>query len=92
MPHDADEYAQFILSADTRALVRQLSLDIKTPLGSAYNVVQMLLMTLSPSPAIQEKIDSGELNVEDMLNQLSGLLTETFDVIDFYKDTLEAES
>ncbi len=91
MTDQLEEYKQFILSADTRALMRQLNSDIKTPLVSAQNIVNMLAMMQNPSSAIQKKIDSGELNAEELYTQLSNLITQVFDVIDFYRSTLDGE-
>jgi hypothetical protein len=91
MADQTDEYKQFILSADQRALVRQLGMDIKGPLASAQNIVNMLKMIQNPSPAIQSKMESGELNPADMLEQLSGLIYQVFDVLEFYRDTLDEQ-
>ncbi len=91
MTDQYEDYKQFILSADPRSLLRQLNTDIKTPLISAQNVVHMLAMMQSPSPAIQQKIDSGELNPAQMLEQLTGLINQVFDVLDFYRSTLDEE-
>ncbi len=91
MSDQYDDYKQFILSAEPRALVRQLNMDIKAPLTSAHNIVNMLVMMQSPSPAMQQKIDSGELNPAEMLEQLGGLLTQVFDVLDFYRTTLDED-
>jgi antitoxin component HigA of HigAB toxin-antitoxin module len=89
MMADHDEYKQFILTADPHALIKQLRKDVKTPLVSAQNTVHLLLMLQHPTAAIQQKIDSGELNVQDLLNQLGGLLMQAMDVVDFYRDTLD---
>ena len=62
MSDQIEEFKQFILSADSQALVRQLNSDVKTPLVSAQNIVNMLVMMQNPSPVIQRKLDSGELN------------------------------
>ena len=91
MPDQTDEYKQFILTADQRALVRQLGMDIKAPLTSAQNIVKMLTMMQTPSPAIQSKIESGELNPADMLEQLTSLIHQVFDVLEFYRDTLDEQ-
>ena len=91
MSDNNDEYKQFILSADTRALIQQLRSDVKTPLVSAQNLVNVLIMMQSPTPTIQEKIDDGELNVAEMLDQLTGFLGQAMDVIDFYRETLDQE-
>ncbi len=91
MSDNNDEYKQFILSADTRALIRQLKSDVKTPLVSAQNLVNVLIMMQSPTTTIQQKIDDGELNVPEMLDQLTGFLGQAMDVIDFYRETLDQE-
>ena len=91
MSDSNDEYKQFILSADTRTLMHQLKNDVKAPLVSAQNLVNVLIMMQSPSPTIQEKIDSGELNVAQTLDQLTGFIGQAMDVIDFYQDTLDQE-
>ena len=59
MTDQLDEYRQFILSADNRSLMQQLKKDVKTPLISAQNLVNVLAMMQEPSPAVQQKI-SGE--------------------------------
>jgi hypothetical protein len=91
MSDQLDEHKQFILSADPRALVRQLGIDIKAPLASAQNIVNMLTMIQNPSPAIQSKIESGELNPAEMLEQLTRLIYQVFDVLEFYRDTLDEQ-
>lgn len=91
MSDSNNEYKQFILTADTHALVRQLKSDVKTPLVSAQNLVNVLIMMQSPTPNIQQKIDDGELNVAEMLDQLTGFIGQAMDVIDFYQDTLDQE-
>jgi signal transduction histidine kinase len=91
MTDQYEDFKQFILAADQRSLVRQLNIDIKTPLTSAQNIVNMLVMMQSPSPAIQQKIDSGEMNPAEMLEQLTGLINQVFDVLDFYRATLDEE-
>ena len=91
MSDNNDEYKQFILSADSRSLIQQLRSDVKTPLVSAQNLINVLIMMQSPTPTIQEKIDSGELNVPEMLDQLTGFLGQAMDVIDFYRETLDQE-
>ncbi len=91
MTDQFDEYKQFILSADSRTLVRQLSMDLKAPLTSAQNIANMLTMMQTPSASIQRKIDSGELNPEAMLTQLTELMQQAFDVLDFSRDTLDGK-
>ena len=91
MSDNNDDYKQFILSADSRALIRQLKSDVKAPLVSAQNLVNVLIMMQSPTPTIQQKIDDGELNVAEMLDQLTGFLGQAMDVIDFYRETLDQE-
>lgn len=86
---DLDDYKQWLLSADVPTLLHQLNSDIKTPLVSAQNLVNMLTMMLNPSPTIQKKIDSGELNREQMLGQITALIAQVFDMIDFYRDTFD---
>jgi hypothetical protein len=91
MTDQIEAYKQFILTADSRSLVHQLNTDVKAPLASAQNIVNMLGMMQNPSPGIQRKIDSGELNPTELLEQLTGLITQVFDVIDFYRSTLDEE-
>ena len=59
---DADSYRTFILNADKRAMMQQLNLDLKNPLVSAQNLVNMLTMMQNPSPAMQQKLQSGEID------------------------------
>jgi hypothetical protein len=89
MSDQTDEYKQFILSADIHALMKQLKLDVKTPLVSAQNLLNVLTMMQSPSPAIQQKIASGELQASDMLEEISALINQAMDLIDFYRVTLD---
>ena len=86
---DADAYRTFILDADKNALMQQLNLDLKEPLVSAQNLVNMLLMMQNPSPAMQRKLDSGELDPGQMIAQIAETITRALDVIDFYRSTLE---
>ena len=89
MSDQIDEYKQFIQSADTRTLVRQLKHDVKTPLVSAQNLINVLIMMQSPTPQIQQKIDAGELDVTQILEQLTGFVGQAMDVIDFYRQSLD---
>jgi hypothetical protein len=89
MTEQHEEFRQFILSADSRSLLRQLNMDVKAPLTSAQNIANMLALMQAPSPVIQEKIDTGELNPTEMLGQLTGLINQVFDVLDFYRSTLD---
>jgi hypothetical protein len=86
---DADSYRAFILNADTRALMQQLNLDLKDPLVSAQNLVHMLLMMQNPSPAMQRKLESGEIDPGQMIQQVSESINRALDVIDFYRGTLD---
>jgi hypothetical protein len=87
---EADDFRAFILNADTRALMRQLNLDIKDPLASAQAVVNMLAMLQNPSPAMQRKLESGEIDSAKLIQQLTEAINRALDVLDFYRDTLEA--
>jgi signal transduction histidine kinase len=92
MSDQLDEIKQCILSADTRALMRQLNMDLRSPLTSAQNIANMLALILnSPSPSIQRRLESGELNPPEMVEQLATLLNQAFDVLDLYRNTLEEE-
>jgi hypothetical protein len=88
MTDQYEDYKGFILSAHPRDLIQQLNMEVKTPLGSAQNIIHVLEMMQSPTPSIQQKIDSGELNQAEMLEQLTGLIGQVFDILDFYRDTL----
>ena len=79
---------QFILAADKQSLLHQLNSDVKTPLVSAQNLLNLLVMMQSPSPALQKKIDSGELNATELLTKITLHITQVFDVMDFYRTTL----
>jgi len=87
---EADDYRAFILNADPRALIRQLNLDIKDPLASAQAIVNMLAMLQTPSPTMQRKVQSGEIDQAQLIQQLTEAINRALDVIDFYRDTLEA--
>ncbi len=88
---DVDAYRTFILGAEPRDLMHQLNLDLKDPLTSAQALVDMLVMLQNPSPGLRRKVDSGEINAAEILQQLSGNLTRALDVIDFYRETLGVE-
>lgn len=88
MVNELEEYRQFILSSDSQALIKQLRTDIKSPLVSAENLVNVLLMMQEPSEAIQQKIDEGELDGREMLVQARELINQVLDLIDFYNTTL----
>lgn len=85
---DYEEFKQFVLTADSRSLVEQLSRDVKQPLGTADSLVHMLAMMQQPSEATQQKIDSGELNAVEMLEQLTALIGQAFDCLDYYRQIL----
>ncbi len=88
MADEIEEYKQFILSADARALIKQLRTEVKNPLVSAENLVNVLIMMQNPSDTIQQKIEDGELNAQDMLVQVRELMNQVFDMVDFYHTTL----
>lgn len=88
MVDELEEYRQFILSSDSQALIKQLRTDIKSPLVSAENLVNVLIMMQDPSESIQQKIDDGELNGREMLVQTRELINQVLDLIDFYNTTL----
>lgn len=89
MSDQIDEYKQFILSADARALMKQLKLDVKTPLVSAQNLLNVLIMMQSPSAATRQKMDKGELETSAILEEIGALLIQAMDLIDFYRTTLD---
>ncbi len=84
-----DAYRDFILNADTRALMQQLNLELKEPLVSAQAIVNMLAMMQNPSPAMLKKMESGEIDPNGMIQQLTESINRALDVIDFYRETLE---
>ncbi len=84
----SDDYRTFIANADPQALIHQLNLELKDPLVSAQAVVNMLVMMQNPSPGMQQKLESGELDPAQMLQQISEAITRTLDVIDYYRETL----
>ena len=86
---DTDSYRAFILNADTRALMQQLNLDLKDPLVSAQNLVNMLTMMQNPSPAMQRKLESGEIESGQIIAQVAESINRALDVIDFYRETLD---
>ncbi len=90
MSDDArDQYKQWILSADSKSLLRQLNAEIKTPLISAQNLVNILQMMQNPSPSMVKKMESGELNPDSMLAEIAGFIGSVFDIIDFFRESLE---
>lgn len=88
---DYEEYKQWILAADPRALVQQLNGEIRAPLVSAQNLINILGMMQKPSPKMQQRIASGELNAEEMLTQVGQHLEAILSVLDFFKKTLDVE-
>lgn len=88
MADEIEEYKQFILSADAQALIKQLRTEVKNPLVSAENLVNVLIMMQQPSDSIQQKIDDGELNAQEMLEQVRDFMNQVFDMVDFYHTTL----
>lgn len=86
---DLEEYKQWIQTASTHDVVEHLNDEVKEPLVSAQNLVNMLVMMQNPSPAVQKKIDSGELNAAEMLNQITDLIKRSFDSIDFFREALD---
>ena len=84
-----DTYRSFIQTATARDLMHQLNLDLKEPLTSAEATVNMLMMLQNPSPAICAKLENGEIDPGQMLQQLSENLIRALDVIDFYRQTLD---
>ena len=86
---DTDSYRAFILNADTRALMQQLNLDLKDPLVSAQNLVNMLTMMQNPSPTMQRKLESGEIEPGQIIAQVAESINRALDVIDFYRETLD---
>src|SRR5262249_55834580 len=91
MSDQIDEFKQFILSADPRSLIKQLRSDVKTPLISAQNLVNVLIMMQDPTPVVQQKIDNGELNASETLEQLTGFINQALHLIHFYRATLDEE-
>ncbi len=88
---DAEEYKRWIGAADPRSLIKQLNLEIKEPLVTAQNLINMLWLMANPSPAIQQRIDNGELNQEQMLSQIAELIEKVFATLDFYRESLNEE-
>ena len=86
---DTDSYRTFILNADKRAMMQQLNLDLKNPLVSAPNLVNMLMMMQNPSPAMQQKLETGEIEPGQLIQQVSESINRALDVIDFYRETLD---
>jgi hypothetical protein len=84
----SDEYRAFIQSASPQELFQQLNLEVKQPLVSAQNVINILMMTLNPSPSMQRKLESGEIDPAAMLTELTEDITRVLDVIDFYRESL----
>lgn len=85
----SDEYRDFILSASPAELIHQLSLEMKGSLTSAQHLVHMLEMALNPSPAMQRKLQSGEIDPAAMLAEVTANLTQALDVLDYYHQTLD---
>jgi len=88
---DYEAYKQWILSADPRSLVHQLDDEVRSRMVSAQNLVNILGMMQNPSPKMQARIDSGELNAVEMLQQISSFIEQAFSVLDFYKSTLDGQ-
>lgn len=85
----SDQYRDFLLNASTKELIQQLNLEVKEPLVSAQNTINLLLMALNPSPNVAKKLETGEINPPAMLNQLTEDITRVLDILDFYRATLD---
>ncbi|HRE46432.1 MAG TPA: hypothetical protein PLD47_01800 [Aggregatilineales bacterium] len=88
---DFEAYKQWILAADPRALVSQLDDEVRAQLVSSQNLINILVMMQNPSPKMQARIESGELNATQMLEQITGHIEQAFTILDFFKKTLEGE-
>ena len=60
-----------------------------TSLVSAQNLVNMLTMMQNPSPAMQRKLESGEIDPGQVIQQVAESINRALDVIDFYRETLD---
>lgn len=89
MSDSRDEYKQWILSADPHALIRQLHREIREPLGAAQNLVNLLWLISNPSPQVQKRIESGELDQEQMITQVAEHIDQVFGILDFFRSTLD---
>ncbi len=85
----SDEYKKWILQADPRSLIHQIDEEVRAPMVTAQNILNMLWLMQNPSQAIQRRIDAGELNQERMLNDVAELIERVFAVLDLYKNTLD---
>jgi len=82
-----EQYRQWILSADSQSLIRQLNAEIKTPLISAQNLVNILQMMQNPSPSMQKKMENGELDANKMLTDIAGFIENVFVIMDFFRES-----
>lgn len=85
----SDEYKKWILQADPRSLIHQIDEEVRAPMVTAQNILNMLWLMQNPSQAIQRRIDAGELNQEQMLSDVAELIERVFAVLDLYKNTLD---
>lgn len=85
----SNDYREFLLNASKEEVIHQLNTDVRQSLIDAQNMVNMLLLTVNPSPAMAKKLESGEINPAAMLEQAAQDLARVFEVIDFYRETLD---
>ncbi len=86
----SDDYRNYLLNASKAEVIHQLNAEVREPLIKAQNVVNMLLLTVNPSATMAKKIQAGEINPSELLQQLTDDITRVLDVIDFYRETLES--
>jgi hypothetical protein len=85
----SDDYHDFLVNASKGEVIQQLNTEVRQPLIDAQNLVNMLLLTVNPSPSMAKKMESGEVNPPAMLEQIAQDLARVFEVIDFYRETLD---
>jgi hypothetical protein len=86
---DLEAYKQWVLSADARAIVDQLDQEIRTPVGLAQNVANLLVMMQNPSAKLRSRMESGELDQMQMINEILGHLEQVQNVLTFFKGVFE---
>ena len=73
----------------TGSSIQGAKVELRDPLTNAQNLTNLLIMMMNPSPKIQQKIESGELNAEAMLTSVVESLQRAFSVLDFYREAFE---
>ena len=81
----------FISNADKQTLIRQLILDMKTPLTTAQVTVNSLEAIQTTSPSLRNRHNDAEPDTAQMLRLLDDSLTHAIDILDFYGEAIGSQ-